>query len=242
MIIGNTTASIYPFSRNSTLNLTTTGVKMPAERIKGAKLYPKVAKNTLLHIRQLTKTKHYIKLAVVGDADEAICDIYFALSDQCPVRIPPYPGYGDCVGYAVQDDVLCGCLLGDELLIPLLRAIPDMTFSLESFILSTTVCFNRVEEKLKTGRLLHDGREVETLEFAIDSGTLVISANGGFTINTDSVVSSVPLAPVKTICINNSYYLGGQGIEDVYIKSDKDSGVRVISDIGGITIGRLADL
>lgn len=243
MIIGNSTASIYPFLPGSTLKLSPAGIKMSTERVVGAKLYPTVTSPTLLHVRKLEKTKDYIQLDIVDDSDYHVAFIYFSLSEErCPYNLPLAETEMGCVGYAIQNDELCGCLLGDRLLVRLLKSVPDSVFDMDSFILSPSVCFLRIAEVKTVGKLMYNDKEVKKISFYSNGSTIIGSASSGYTINTNPVSVGSPVMTVKGLVINGEHKLGNAGTDNVYILSGKDSGIRVISEMQGITIGRLSEL
>lgn len=241
MIIGNTITDSYPFMARSTRKFTRYGASLAPERVLGAKLYPKVKEPTLIHISKLDKTKDYIKLDLASSTGDYIASIYFPLTAACPY-VKPSNNDKYSIGYAIQDEELCGCLLGDPLLIQVLKTIPASEVEDTSFIFSPAVCFLRVADTEKSGKLLYNGNEVREVLFGADGGTIVGNSGTGYTINTESLLSVNKIMTVKGIIVNDEYKLGGKGEESIYILAGKDSGVRVISELGNITIGRLMDL
>lgn len=241
MIIGNAATDAYPFMNKSTRRLTKSGISLAPERVLGAKLYPKVKEPTLIHIIRLDKTKDYIKLDLSSTAGEYIASVYFPLTADCPF-VKPQRNDKYSVGYAVQDGELCGCILGDSLLISVLKTLPTMDFDLDSFIFSPAVCFLRITNTERSGKLLYEGKEVREVLFETDGGTLMGSADTGYTINTSPLSGAERIITVKGITINGEHTLGGNGEEDIYVLAGKDSGIRVVSNAGNVIIGRLADL
>ena len=244
MLTGNSTASKYPFMDRSTMMLSGLGLSLAPERVLDSKLYPRVSKPTLLHINRLDKTRDYIELNVVDDDSSDICKIYFALTTNCPKNIPLYNHCGNsmCVGYAIQDEGLCGCVVGDSLLVHVLKTTPVSEFNDDAFIFSPSVVYLRVTEVVKPGRLMYGDKEVKSVVFSTDAGTIVGSVSAGYTINTEAARTSDPITTVKKIYFTDTEYIGGDGKEHVYIQAGKDSGIRVISAGSGITVGRLSEL
>lgn len=245
MIIGNAATDAYPFMAKSTMRITRSGLSLAPERVLGAKLYPKVKEPTLIHISKLDKTRDYVKLDLASTSEEYIASVYFPLTNNCPY-VKPQNNDKYSVGYAIQDGELCGCILGDALLLPVLRTVPTVDIDPYSFIFSPTVCFLRITDSEKSGKLLYDGKEVKSVIFDADGKTLTGNSELGYTINTSTLGSPDKLITVKGIRINGEYELGGKygdkDVEDIYIVSGKDSGIRVISDTNSITIGRFMDL
>lgn len=249
MILTNSSTDSYPFTAKSTRELNRSGLTLAPERVICAKLYPKVKKPTLIHISRLDKTKDYVKLDLDSAESEYVASIYFPLTNNCPF-VKPQKISKYTVGYAIQDGELCGSVVGDELLVPVLKTIPVTEFSPSSFIFSPSVCFLQILDYEKSKRLLYDGKEVkkvvfDTAEIEPDTQTLVGDPEIGYTIDTDRAVHNDPIVTVKGLRINGETIGGeqeGKSIEDVYILAGKDSGIRVVTANGTITIGRLMDL
>jgi hypothetical protein len=191
----------------------------------------------------MEKTREQVKMNISDSGDNKVAVIYFPLTEDCEFgNIKQHEGIG-CVGYAVQEGELCGCMIGDDLLLKLLKASPSAEFDSDAFVFSPSVCFLRMSPTERTGKLLFDDKVVRDINFVSSSrGTIIGDANSGYTINTESLSYSEPIKTVKGIIVNEKYLLGSNGETNIYIKSYKDSGIRVITEANGIRIGRLSEL
>jgi hypothetical protein len=177
----------------------------------------------------------------VSDNGNELFDIYFALTENCPFNVPNNSSEKYSFGYGIQEGNLCGSVVGDALLIKLLKTLPDTTFDMGAFIFAPSVSFPQIATVNKTGRLLYGDNEVENIEFWADGETILDTPNG-YTINTSYQQDTAKKQPVKTILVNDKYVLGGEGYDSVYVMAGKDSGIRVLTENGQITIGRLSEL
>lgn len=248
MIIKDAKDSSYPFTRGSTMLLSKTGIKLAPERVLGANLYPIMEKPGTLRMARLIKNRYELMIPIVTGDDEPVCDLFFVLNgDKSATNLPVALDGGYCTGYAIQNGRLCGCVFGDALLLDLLKVLPETKFNADAFVFSCAVCFPIILPKTPERRLLYQGNVVNAVKISEESGNAltVNDSDGALTVSLepdDSVSTGSRLVKtiiIRTETVDSKASLSG---DHVYIKTEKDCGIRVVSDQVGVTIGRFSEL
>lgn len=258
MIINDFKANKYPFTPNSTLELMP-GLTLAPERVISAILYPVVTSPDNIRIKRLEKKIDNISL-VLYSGNSKVCDILFPLdsgnsgnsgnSENDPIFN---------AGYAVQDDVLCGCLSVDKVFIDLLKSLPNLEFSDDAFVFSPGVCKLPVSENKKPGNIMYNGtpiknisfvteeeeEEKESIELEKDKIKFAINEAGEVVVDVGKLVDSVKTNPIKKIYINSKdkdSYIDTQKHGNITILPVVGTGLRVLTQKYGLTIGRFSEL
>ena len=246
MIINNFKANKYPFTANSTLEIMP-GLTLAPERVISSILYPVVSSPENLRIKRLEKRTTNVALIV-----------YAGNSEVCEIRFPVNTREGDntqdpvfYAGYAVQNSELCGCLSVDKVFIELINALPDLEFADDAFVFAPSVCRLVVSANRKPGNILFNGTPVHDIIFVTEDGDaqedwgvrLRKNELGEIVVDTADLVNSVKTNPVKKIYINGKdSYIDTQTHKHITITPELGTGLRVITERYGLTIGRFSEI
>ena len=252
MIINDFKANKYPFTPNSTLELMP-GLTLAPERVISAILYPVVTSPDNIRIKRLEKKIDNISL-VLYSGNSKVCDILFPLNSGNSENDPIFNA-----GYAVQDDVLCGCLSVDKVFIDLLKSLPNLEFSDDAFVFSPGVCKLPVSKNKKPGNIMYNGtpiqdilfvteeeeeeEEEESIELEKDKIKFAINEAGEVVVDVGKLVDSVKTNPIKKIYINSKdSYIDTQKHGNITILPVVGTGLRVLTQKYGLTIGRFSEI
>lgn len=212
----------FPFTEQSTLQLTTLEYTLPIGIFTDANFYPVCQNNAPFNIAEFIKLPDRVVATVVDNTGSSV----FTISIPLVADNSMY-----CVGVGIQNGNYCGsCLCSKEAIafftsIPSIRDIPSgsLVFSASAVrpIIgnSTGVCY-----------IKYDGKVVEYISWG-DNLT-------GGTIETTTIeLDGEKDKPINTIIVNNIPLTGA----NLFITPVKQGVIRVINS-AGIAIGRLTDL
>lgn len=258
MIINDFKANKYPFTPNSTLELMP-GLTLAPERVISAILYPVVTSPDNIRIKRLEKKIDNISL-VLYSGNSKVCDILFPIDTGVSDSEDGSDSKNDPIfnaGYAVQDDVLCGCLSVDKVFINLLRSLPNLEFSDDAFVFSPGVCKLPVSKNKKPGNIMYNGapikdisfvteeseEEEDSIELEKDKIKFTINEAGEVVVDVGKLVDSVKTNPIKKIYINSkNSYIDTQKHGNITILPVVDTGLRILTQKYGLTIGRFSEI
>lgn len=213
--------SNYPFTKNSTMLLNSTGLRLMPGAILSAKLYPRCGSVPYVRIAEIGRTSVQStvgSIVIVNDSDNVVCRVSFDLQGNT------------VVGKAYDETGCCGVIVGTPLLLPILKSryLPEA----DSFIFSPSSFFPRPSSPGRGVLRSKDGSEITSLTF--DSTDFNTSATGEVSVKQG--VRPVDIQkPVSAIRINGKTV--GFGSKYVNIYPEPGSDLRVVASGSTIHMG-----
>lgn len=213
----------FPFTETSTMVLTDLGYLMPLEIFVDANFYPRCANNTPFWVSAIHKEERNSSIDVCDSTGSVVFQILV------PLRQNTDADY--ISGYGVQGGSYCGSCLLTKGATDFFAALPSIdNIPSDSLVLSASAVRPIPGERLVQCALTYGGEKINSIEWGDN-------VQGGTVNNTIITGLKDIRRPITSVTVNGVMITGDR----IFITPSRGSSIR-LTNTGGISIGRLADL